>query len=58
VTILVSLFTRPKPDSELKDLVMGLTTLPDDGPCAWYHKPMFWAIAIGIVLVAVNVVFW
>ena len=58
VTALVSLVTRPKPESELKDLVMGLTTLPDEGPCPWYRRPLLWATVVGLVLVAVNLVFW
>jgi SSS family solute:Na+ symporter len=58
VTILVSLFTRPKPDAELKDLVMGLTTLPDEGPCPWYYSPKFWVTVVAIFLVAVNIIFW
>jgi hypothetical protein len=58
VTILVSLVTKPKPDAELKDLVMGLTKAPDDGPCAWYHSPKFWVTVVAIVLVAVNIIFW
>jgi SSS family solute:Na+ symporter len=58
VTILVSLFTKPKPDAELKDLVMGLTTLPDEGPCPWHKKPIFWATVVAIVLVAVDIIFW
>ncbi len=58
VTFLVSLFTRAKPESELKDLVMGLTTLPDEGPCPWHKKPVFWAAAVAVVLVAVNIIFW
>lgn len=58
VTILVSLVTRPKPDSELKDLVMGLTTIPDEGPCPWHRSPKVWATVVGIVLVVINVIFW
>lgn len=58
VTILVSLFTKPKPDAELKDLVMGLTTLPDEGPCPWHKKPLFWATVVAVVLVVVNIIFW
>jgi SSS family solute:Na+ symporter len=58
ITFLVSLFTTPKPESELKDLVMGLTTLPDQGPCPWYRKPLFWAGVVAAVLVAVNIIFW
>jgi SSS family solute:Na+ symporter len=58
VTVLVSLFTRPKPDSELKDLVLGLTTLPDQGPWPWYRRPLFWAGVVAVVLVAINIIFW
>jgi len=58
VTIGVSLFTKPKPDEELKNLVMGLTPLPDEGPCPWYEKPLLWATFVGIVLVAINILFW
>jgi hypothetical protein len=58
MTILVSLFTKPKPDSELKDLVMGLTTMPDEGPCPWYRAPVLWAGVVCVILVAVNIIFW
>jgi solute:Na+ symporter, SSS family len=58
VTILVSLFTKPKPDSELTNLVYGLTPLPDEGPCPWYQKPRLWAGVVAACLVAVNVLFW
>ena len=54
----ISLVTTPKPDAELKNLVMGLTPLPDDGPCPWYERPMLWATAVLIVLVAINIYFW
>lgn len=58
VTILVSLVTKPKPDEELRNLVMGLTPLPDEGPCPWHRKPTFWATIIAIVLIAINIIFW
>jgi len=58
VAVGVSLFTKPKPDEELKNLVMGLTPLPDEGPCPWYEKPLLWAAIVGIVLVAINILFW
>ncbi len=58
VTIGVSLFTRPKPDEELKNLVMGLTPRPDEGPCPWYKHPILWAVVVLVALVAVNVIFW
>ncbi|MCS7337096.1 MAG: sodium/solute symporter [Verrucomicrobiae bacterium] len=58
VTVLVSLVTKPKPESELKDLVLGLTKLPDEGPCPWYKKPGLWAAVCAVVLVAINIIFW
>ena len=58
VTIVVSLFTTPKPDAELKNLVMGLTPLPDEGPCPWYERPMLWAVVVLLALVAINILFW
>ncbi len=58
VTVGTSLFTKPKPESELRNLVYGLTPRPDEGPCPWYEKPALWATVVGVVLVAINVVFW
>ena len=58
VAIGVSLFTTPKPDHELANLVYGLTPLPDEGPCPWYQKPLLWAGVVGAALVAVNIIFW
>ena len=56
--VVVSLFTTPKPESELHNLVMGLTPLPDEGPTAWYNAPRFWAAVVAIALVGLNVLFW
>jgi solute:Na+ symporter, SSS family len=56
--VMVSLFTKPKSDEELKDLVYGMTPLPDEGPCPWYKHPVLWAAIVGIVLIAVNIIFW
>jgi len=58
VTIGVSLFTKPKPEAELKDLVFGLTEVPHEGPCPWYRSPKFWAAVVFVVLVAINIIFW
>jgi len=58
VTVLVSLFTKPKPEAELRNLVMGLTPLPDEGPCPWHQNPKLWAGVVAVVLIAVNIIFW
>jgi len=57
-TIGVSLVTRPRPDAELKNLVMGLTPIPDEGPCPWYENPLLWAGLVGAVLIAINIIFF
>ena len=58
VTVVVSLFTTPKPEAELKNLVFGLTEIPHEGPCPWYRSPKFWAAVVLAVLIAINVIFW
>ena len=58
IAIVVSLFTKPKPDSELKNVVMGLTPRPDEGPCPWYKRPMLWAAVVFAAVVLVDIIFW
>lgn len=58
VTILVSLFTRRKPDSELTNLVMGLTPRPEEAAGRWYQRPLLWASVVFIVFAAINILFW
>ncbi len=58
VTIVISLFTKRKPDEELVGLVKGLTPTVDTGHIPYYRKPGFYAILSLIVLVALNIYFW
>jgi solute:Na+ symporter, SSS family len=58
VTILVSFFTRPRAEAELRNLVYGLTALPREGGVAWYRRPTLIAIAAGIVCLLLNFLFW
>jgi len=58
VTVLVSLFTKPKPDAELKDLVMTLTEIPREKQVPFYYRPVFWAGMVALVLVLINIIFW
>jgi len=58
VTVVVSLFTKRKPEHELKNLVLGLTPRPKEIACSWYEKPGFWAAVVAIVLITVNIIFW
>ena len=58
VTIVVSLLTTPKPESELKGLVYGATDIPSESAMAFYLRPAFWAIVVAVGLVILNILFW
>jgi SSS family solute:Na+ symporter len=58
VTILVSAFTQPKHESELHNLVYGITELPRDEDVPWHHKPRVLAIIVAVVLLGLNLIFW
>ncbi len=58
VTVVVSLLTKPKPDSELADLVYGLTPIPREEKVSVFHTPVFWGVVVAIVFVIVNIIFW
>jgi SSS family solute:Na+ symporter len=58
VTVVVSLATRPKPDSELVGLVMGVTHIPKEEGVRFFEKPIFWAgVAIALFLI-LQWIFW
>jgi SSS family solute:Na+ symporter len=58
VTIVVSLLTKPKPESQLVGLVYGCTVLPSEGHLKLYQRPIFWAVVVALVLVVANIIFW
>jgi len=59
ITIVVSLFTKPKTIEELKGLVYGYRVTDEDAKAlAWYKKPEVWAILSVIVLIILNIMFW
>ncbi len=58
VTVVVSLATKPKPDAELTGLVYGLTAIPHEEHVSIFHRPAFWAAVVGVVFVALNIIFW
>ncbi len=57
-TVLVSLSTKPRPDSELAGLVIGLTPEVETREERFFKKPEFLAIVSLIALVILNVYFW
>jgi solute:Na+ symporter, SSS family len=58
VTVVVSLFTKPKPAAELKGLVYGVTDIPSETYVSTLHRPWFWAVVVGTIFVVLNVIFW
>jgi solute:Na+ symporter, SSS family len=58
VTVAVSLVTKPKSDAELKGLVYGVTEIPSESYVSTLQRPWFWACVVGVIFVALNIVFW
>ena len=58
VTVVVSLATKPIPDSQLTGLVYGQTEIPDIGAVPIYQKPLFWAAIVTVIFFILNIIFW
>jgi len=58
VTVVVSYMTQPKPDSELADLVYGLTPIPKAENVSLFHRPLFWGAVVALAFVILQIVFW
>lgn len=58
VTAAVSVVTKPKAVSELHNLVYGMTDIPHEPGLPWYQRPGPLAIAVAVVLIALNLIFW
>jgi len=58
VTVAVSYMTRPKPEEELVGLVYGVTEIPKEADVPLYQRPVFWAIVVSVVFIALNIYFW
>ena len=60
VTLMVSLATKPKPESELTNLVYGITNIPQSemSERTWYLRPVALALIVGVCLIALNVIFY
>jgi SSS family solute:Na+ symporter len=64
VSVIVSLATEPKPDSELRGLVWSLTSRDElrgeeaPGDRAWYRRPLVLGTGVLVITIALNIVFW
>jgi SSS family solute:Na+ symporter len=57
VTVVVSLFTKPHPESELVGLVHSLTPKPPRTHLQWWKSPEALAVAILLVAIGLNIFF-
>lgn len=58
ITILVSLFTRPKPDEQLRGLVWSLTEKPTYTAAKWYQKVGPIGLVLIIITIILNLIFF
>src|SRR5215467_4280711 len=57
VTVLVTLVTKPKPDSELTGLVYSLTERAQEQHTSLFHRPLFWGLAAMALLIVLQIIF-
>ena len=57
IAVVVSLCTKPRPESELVGLVHSLTPKPDLGHLPWWKRPEALGIAVILGAVALNIFF-
>jgi SSS family solute:Na+ symporter len=58
VTVVVSLLTKPRPASELKGLVYGVTEVPSEGHLPVYKRSIFWAGVVFVAFLVLQYIFW
>ncbi len=58
VTLVVSLFTKPKPLAELDGVVYGATKLPIEEPVPFYKNEWAWTALAIVLFLGLNIYFW
>jgi SSS family solute:Na+ symporter len=58
VIVVVSLYTRPKPEEELKGIVWGCTDIPSEGHLPLFKRPIFWAAVSFAIFALLQWIFW
>ncbi len=58
VTVVVSMMTAPRAETELVGLVRGCTEIPSEGHLPLFKRPIFWAGVVFAVFIVLNVIFW
>ncbi len=57
VTVVVSMVTEPRKESELEGLVYGLTKIRQDEGAKWYERPVVLAVFVLVLAVILNIWF-
>jgi solute:Na+ symporter, SSS family len=57
-TIVVSLLTKPKPESELNGLVYSVTVKPKQAELPWYQRAAFLGAVLLIITILLNLIFF
>jgi SSS family solute:Na+ symporter len=58
VAILVSFFSKKKPDEELEGIVSSLTKRQKEEDLAYHKKPEFWAGVTIVIFILINIYLW
>jgi len=58
LTVIISLFSRPRVAEELRGLVYSETDQPEELGLQWYEKPAPLAAVVVALAVALNLIFW
>ncbi|MGO9269349.1 MAG: sodium:solute symporter family protein [Terriglobia bacterium] len=58
VTVVVTLMTKPRPESELVGLVYSLTPRPELAHLPWYQRPGMIALGVLGLCLILNIIFW
>jgi SSS family solute:Na+ symporter len=59
ITLVLTMLTRrTKTDQELKGLVYSMTPRVQDDSKYWYQTPVFLAIIVGAIALALSIIFW
>ncbi|MGA7521747.1 MAG: sodium:solute symporter family protein [Acidobacteriaceae bacterium] len=57
LTVVISLFTQPRPEPELVGLVYSLTPKPVEHHMAWYARPTVIGVILLVMLIGLNFIF-
>jgi len=58
ITILISLVTKPREETELKGLVYSLTERPSEGHLPFYQRPLTLGLVVLALVLLLNFIFW